>query len=164
MRFYPFYRKHPWSAELKPLIQVAKAAYYIWKQDRTDPAALVARNTAKKALRSAQRGIVARQRDEHQAKIMEANIYNSQEYYALIAKRRRHTRHRVTVNFNGTQDQLDGWQQYFEELSTPVCKPEFDDQWLDSMTLQVLLIEELNSKSTPPTPVSESEVYAALPM
>jgi hypothetical protein len=151
-------RQYPWSAELKPLIQASKATHYQWKQDKSDPEASMARTSAKRDLRSAQRVLVARQREEHQAKIMEANAYNSQEYYALVAKRRRHVEHRVTVNFNSSQNQLEGWQQYFEELATPTIRPEFDDAWLDSMSLQVLLLEALNSSSTPPALVNESDV------
>jgi hypothetical protein len=152
------HRNSPWNNDLKPLIAAAKAAHYQWIQDKSCPDAIGARKDTKRALRSAQRTLVALHREEFQAKIMEVHEHNSTEYYALIAKQRKTTDQHVTINFGGTDDQLEGWRQYFEDLATPKHNPEYDQEWLHSMTLQVLLIEELNADCLPPKPVCELDI------
>ena len=148
-----------WCDDLKPYVKASKLAHYRWKQNKEDHKLIEERRRGKRLLRAAQRRVVAERREEEQREIMEAEEGNRQSLYKLIEKQRQTKQAQVHVMFkNENLSQIDGWQNYFQALATPVDKPEFDRDYKDTIEMQVMLVEDLNKDSPPEEPVMEKDI------
>jgi hypothetical protein len=144
----------PWSRELMPYIKASKAAHYEWKQAPEDLACNAKRKAAKRQLRSAQRKLIANRREEEQQRIMETEEYDREDFFKLVARRRKDVLCTATVHFqNPVTCQLDGWKNYFQELATPTMSMENDHN-----QLQLHILDDLTYHSAPLDPVTQQTV------
>ena len=156
----------PWSSAFKPMVRRIKDVMWQLKQARRHPGhafvddlSLNAEDlrpnvgtiqlledeyhTARKSLRSAQRQLAATQRKKLHEEIMDAHEGDRDTFYKLV-KRQRGTGSKplATIDFGEDKDQLEGWATYFEDLATPVEKPNFDSDYKQSRELMFHLLQQ----------------------
>lgn len=158
-------KKHNWPPVIISLVKQTKIYFAKWKAKGSpcddDPATLELK-LAKKALRSAQRQIIATKRREYLTNIMDCCDKGDQKFFSLIRKQR-HTRSAAHIQFSNDSaqepvDELQGWVNYFSNLSTPKHESHFDEDYYRKIEFKKLLIHDIAQSQAPLPAVSEHNV------
>ena len=138
------HRKKPqWPPTIIPLIDASQEAHCKWVK-KPNEINLKKCKAAKKKMRSAQRCVAAQRRDEHIANIMTACKNKSSNLFKLVKPKSYKTD--VILDFGpDSQDQLEGWRSYFENLATPQVNQHFDPTYQRDRDFTLLLLQHLYS-------------------
>ena len=153
-------RRHIWPTSIMKLIKNSKSCYAKWKAKKSppkdDPVSIEYR-AAKKELRSAQRQILAIQRKTYLENITETCHTGDVKFFSLVKKQQ--TKCAPYIQFNEeTNDELEGWVNYFTNLATPSVEDHFDEDYFKKIQFKKLLIHEIAKTETDLPKVTNRDV------
>ena len=137
-------RKHVWNPAVKEASARSMAAFWEWKSagrpSHPHPTA-IAKDIAKKMLRSTQRIQEAARREDYLRDIMHASSRDSKTFHRLIKANRNTDRPDLVLRkeeksselITDCEAQLEMWQTYFRRLSSSEKKCEQDEETLELM-------------------------------
>jgi hypothetical protein len=166
----PTTKKQLWNPTISHSMKVSKSIYAQWKAagQQKDTALHMQMKAAKCSLRQAQRQAAADVRRRKFEDIMEASEYDQAKFFKLI-KKQRTIKHKTPTHmeFSG-QDLSDdsilpAWANYFEQLATPTESGEAENEFENSIELQLLLIEDIEGQSGVQFPeITPDEIQKAI--
>ena len=159
-------KKYLWSTEIQEASMKSKHAFWKWKTEGRPglphPLA-IAKNRAKKMLRSTQRLAEAVRRDEYMRDIMQASSTDSKLFHRLVKNNRSTDSADLVLRESTTSNdlvtdctaQLDLWFSYFRDLSTQSGINEDEESTL-------LLMRDYNAKQNDHFTFSTTEVETSI--
>jgi hypothetical protein len=148
--------KSPWHETLKPLVKISKQLHYQHSQNPSTENHKKLK-AAKKSLRAAQRQMSANKRRKLHADIMNAEQWDKKLYYKLVQKQRKAREMGSTVDFgHKSQDQAEGWAEYFSDLATPLQMDHFNESYKTSVEFRALLLQDLQHQENTPLEISNT--------